>query len=48
MHTIAVMPADGTGPEVVQDGLKVLSAAAGTFRDRSADIDSDFRGARAR
>ncbi|MBI4226906.1 MAG: 3-isopropylmalate dehydrogenase, partial [Candidatus Omnitrophica bacterium] len=27
-HTIAVIPGDGTGPEVVREGLKVLDAAA--------------------
>jgi 3-isopropylmalate dehydrogenase len=29
MHRIAVIPGDGTGPEVVVEGLKVLEAAAG-------------------
>jgi 3-isopropylmalate dehydrogenase len=28
MHKIAVIPGDGTGPEVVNEGLKVLEAAA--------------------
>ena len=28
MHKIAVIPGDGTGPEVVREGLKVLDAAA--------------------
>ncbi|MDD5566342.1 MAG: 3-isopropylmalate dehydrogenase [Candidatus Omnitrophica bacterium] len=28
MHKIAVIPGDGTGPEVVQEGLKVLDAAS--------------------
>ena len=28
MHRIAVLPGDGTGPEVVKEGLKVLEAAA--------------------
>jgi 3-isopropylmalate dehydrogenase len=28
MHKIAVLPGDGTGPEVVREGLKVLEAAA--------------------
>lgn len=28
MHRIAVLPGDGTGPEVVAEGLKVLEAAA--------------------
>ena len=30
-HRIAVIPGDGTGPEVVAEGLKVLKAAAGRF-----------------
>ena len=28
VHRIAVIPGDGTGPEVVAEGLKVLEAAA--------------------
>jgi len=28
-HKIAVIPGDGTGPEVVAEGLKVLNAVAG-------------------
>ncbi len=28
MYKIAVMPGDGTGPEVVKEGLKVLEAVA--------------------
>ncbi len=28
MPRIAVIPGDGTGPEVVREGLKVLEAAA--------------------
>ena len=27
-HRIAVIPGDGTGPEVVREGLKALAAAA--------------------
>ena len=30
-YKIAVMPGDGTGPEVVAEGLKVLKAASGKF-----------------
>jgi 3-isopropylmalate dehydrogenase len=30
-YDIAVLPGDGTGPEVVDEGLKVLEAAAGRF-----------------
>ena len=32
MHKIAVIPGDGTGPEVVVEGLKVLEAAAEATR----------------
>src|SRR5712692_8617129 len=28
IHRIAVLPGDGTGPEVVREGLKVLEAAS--------------------
>jgi len=31
MHKIAIMPGDGTGPEVVDEGLKVLEAASKKF-----------------
>jgi 3-isopropylmalate dehydrogenase len=31
MSRIAVIPGDGTGPEVVREGIKVLSAASGKF-----------------
>jgi len=31
MHRIAVMPGDGTGPEVVNEGLKVLKAVSEKF-----------------
>jgi len=31
MHKIAVIPGDGTGPEVVNEGLKVMAAAAKKF-----------------
>ena len=30
-YNIAVLPGDGTGPEVVIEGKKVLSAAAAKF-----------------
>src|SRR5512135_2869680 len=32
MHKIAVIPGDGTGPEVVAEGLKVLKAASEKFK----------------
>ncbi len=31
MSRIAVIPGDGTGPEVVREGIKVLTAASGKF-----------------
>ena len=30
-YKIAVIPGDGTGPEVVTEGIKVLNAAASKF-----------------
>ncbi|MGD0827556.1 MAG: isocitrate/isopropylmalate family dehydrogenase, partial [Desulfobaccales bacterium] len=36
-HRIAVIPGDGTGPEVVAEGVKVLKAVAGP-----AGIKYDF------
>jgi 3-isopropylmalate dehydrogenase len=32
MYKIAVIPGDGTGPEVLAEGLKVLKAASGKFK----------------
>ena len=39
MHRIAVIPGDGTGPEVVREGVKVLEAAA---RVAGFDYDTEF------
>jgi 3-isopropylmalate dehydrogenase len=41
MHRIAVIPGDGTGPEVVREGLKVLEAVAAAtgFRYESETYD---------
>ncbi len=45
MHKIAVLPGDGIGPEVVNEGLKVLNALTEThsikFDFTTFDIDSD-------
>ena len=45
MHRIAVIPGDGIGPEVVQEGLKVLeAAAAGTglrYQTETYDLGGD-------
>ncbi|MHB1390220.1 MAG: 3-isopropylmalate dehydrogenase [Thermoleophilia bacterium] len=46
MHNIAVMPGDGTGPEVVAEGLKVLAAAADRFDFKYETTDYDFGGDR--
>jgi 3-isopropylmalate dehydrogenase len=46
MHNIAVMPGDGTGPEVVAEGLKVLAAAAERFGFRYETTEYDFGGER--
>jgi 3-isopropylmalate dehydrogenase len=45
MYKIAVIPGDGTGPEVVTEGLKVLEAAASAydfqFETQSYDLGGD-------
>ena len=46
MHNIAVMPGDGTGPEVVLEGLKVLKAAAARYGFEYETTDYDFGGER--
>lgn len=46
MHKIAVIPGDGTGPEVVREGLKVLHAAAEKFNIRLETEEFDFGGDR--
>ena len=30
-YNIAVIPGDGTGPEVIAEGLKILQTASGKF-----------------
>jgi 3-isopropylmalate dehydrogenase len=45
-YNIAVMPGDGTGPEVVDEGLKVLNAAAAKFGFKLATQNFDFGGER--
>jgi 3-isopropylmalate dehydrogenase len=45
-YKIAVIGGDGTGPEVVREGLKVLKAAAGKFGFKMAFTEFDFGGAR--
>ncbi|PIP19253.1 MAG: 3-isopropylmalate dehydrogenase [Candidatus Omnitrophica bacterium CG08_land_8_20_14_0_20_41_16] len=46
MHKIAVIPGDGTGPEVVAEGMKVMEAAAKKFGFKYEAKDFDFSGQR--
>lgn len=46
MHKIAVIPGDGTGPEVVSEGLKVLRAASKKFAFEYKTQNFDFSGER--
>ncbi|MFH1457841.1 MAG: 3-isopropylmalate dehydrogenase [Candidatus Omnitrophota bacterium] len=46
MYKIAVIPGDGTGPEVVREGLKVLSAAASVYKFQYEASVFDFGGER--
>jgi 3-isopropylmalate dehydrogenase len=45
-YRIAVIPGDGTGPEVINEGLKVLKAAAEKFKFAYETKIFDFGGAR--
>ncbi len=42
MHKIAVIPGDGTGPEVIREGLKVLEAAAKRYNFQYTASMFDF------
>jgi 3-isopropylmalate dehydrogenase len=46
MYKIAVIPGDGTGPEVVNEGLKVLEAAAKKYKFKYEIQVFDFGGER--
>ncbi len=46
MYKIGVMPGDGTGPEVVAEGLKVLAAAADKYGFKYELTNYDFGGER--
>ncbi len=46
MHKIAVIGGDGTGPEVVKEGLKVLESAAAKFGFKYELTDFDYGGDR--
>ena len=45
-YNIAVIPGDGTGPEVVREGIKVLEAAAASGGFKFDFTEFDFGGAR--
>ena len=45
-HRIAVIPGDGTGPEVVAEGLKVLNAIAGPANMKFEFVHYDLGGER--
>jgi len=42
MHRIAVIPGDGTGPEVIREGLKVLEAASSRYKFKYETKVFDF------
>ena len=46
MYKIAVIGGDGTGPEVVREGLKVMAAAAKKFNFKYESREFDFSGQR--
>ncbi|MFO7957232.1 MAG: 3-isopropylmalate dehydrogenase, partial [Candidatus Brocadiia bacterium] len=46
MHKIAVIPGDGTGPEVVREGLKVLRAVSDIEDFQYETVEYDFGGDR--
>lgn len=46
MYKIAVIPGDGTGPEVVREGMKVLEAASQKFGFKYESKTFDFGGER--
>jgi len=46
MHKIAVIPGDGTGPEVIREGLKVLDAASKKYNFKYEAKIFDFGGVR--
>jgi len=46
MYKIAVIPGDGTGPEVVREGLKVIESAADKFGFKYETKTFDFGGQR--
>jgi len=45
-YKIAVIPGDGTGPEVVREGIKVLEAVASKYNFKYETVTYDFGGER--
>lgn len=45
-YKIAVMPGDGTGPEVIREGLKVLEAVQSEFKFKCETVEYDLGGER--
>ena len=45
-YKIAVIPGDGTGPEVTKEGLKVLGALSKRYRIKYETVEYDFGGER--
>ncbi len=45
-YKIATIPGDGTGPEVVREGLKVMEAAGSKFNFKYETVNFDFGGER--
>ena len=45
-YKVAVIPGDGTGPEVVREGMKALETAAGKFGFKLDTTDFDYGGDR--
>ena len=46
MHKIAVIPGDGTGPEVTAEAVKVIEVAAAKFGFKVEQTEFDFGGER--
>jgi 3-isopropylmalate dehydrogenase len=46
MYNLAVIPGDGTGPEVIAEGLKILKVAAAKFNFKYETTTFDFGGGR--
>ncbi len=45
-YKIAVIPGDGTGPEVIREGLKVLEAVSSKYNFKYETVSYDFGGTR--